>query len=128
MDYDCIQDKKCCSNGCNKICVSPSLSIGSACKSDSNNQELLPFYLMTKYRRILLISSPKLTSVQSRLYNGLIYGKVGYGISSPPPLPSLSLSLRSVSTSKKVKKTKQLGISHVIPLYPSVMALFIGNT
>ena len=30
MDNDCVKDKKCCSNGCYKICVSPSMESGAA--------------------------------------------------------------------------------------------------
>lgn len=29
-DYDCVKDKKCCSNGCYKICVSPSIEGAAA--------------------------------------------------------------------------------------------------
>lgn len=30
MDNDCVKDMKCCSNGCYKICVSPSTTNGAA--------------------------------------------------------------------------------------------------
>ena len=30
MDNDCVKDKKCCSNGCYKICVAPSPEAAAA--------------------------------------------------------------------------------------------------
>ena len=37
MDYDCVKDKKCCSNGCYTVCVSPAENIIAPAAAGTEN-------------------------------------------------------------------------------------------